>query len=490
MRLIYKKAKNITMSLSLIHSYQELPHILFSNIKPTPVKNPFIQIFNQKLANEIQLPFNQNWVHILSGNELPENCKPIAQAYSGHQFGHYNILGDGRAILLGEWRTPQNQLVDIQLKGAGPTPYSRRGDGRATLSAMLREYLISEALHGLDIPTSRSLAVVRTGEVVYREELHVGAILTRIASSHIRVGTFEYAVRKLSNEEYRKFLNYVIDRHYPTCKNSAIPALALLESVTEKQALLISQWMSVGFIHGVMNTDNMSIAGETIDYGPCAFMNTFHPATVFSSIDHQGRYAYANQPAIAQWNLAVLAGTLLPLIDSDQKIALEKAKAVIEKFPELYTSSWKRVIRNKLGWKKELATDEILMNELLAWMETEKADYTLTFLAIEDPEKIQQPYFQKDSWKIWLSAWEKRCEEEGSSAKEARKNMLLYNPKFIPRNHLVEEALEKASKQNDMSMFLELVYVLQNPFMTNEQHYSWMFPPEEGDTGYTTFCNT
>ena len=478
------------MSLFFENTYQDLPHNLFSSIRPTPVKNPFIQIFNHRLAEKINLPENENWVNILSGNTLPEFCKPIAQAYSGHQFGHYNVLGDGRAILLGEWRTPDNQLLDIQLKGSGPTPYSRRGDGRATLSAMLREYLISEAMHGLGIPSSRSLAVIRTGEVVYREELHIGAILTRIASSHIRVGTFEYAVRHLSIEDYNKFLNYVIDRHYPTCKNQPIPALALLETVSQKQASLISQWMSVGFIHGVMNTDNMSIAGETIDYGPCAFMNTFHPATVFSSIDHQGRYAYANQPAIAQWNLAVLAGTLLPLIDSDQKLALEKAKAVIEKFPDLYSSTWKHIMRQKLGWKKEMQQDEILINELLAWMETEKADYTRTFLAIQEPQNFKASYFQTDSWKIWLAAWEKRCKEEGISIEEARKNMEKHNPQFIPRNHLVEEALEKASKQNDMSMFLELLQVLQNPFIVNEKHSSWMFPPEKEDPGYATYCNT
>lgn len=477
------------MSIHFEQSYKDLPSSLFSLINPTPVKQPFLQIFNQNLAQELKLPENVNWTTILSGNELPKTFKTIAQAYSGHQFGHYNVLGDGRAILLGEWNT-ENNTVDVQLKGSGPTPYSRRGDGRATLSAMLREYLISEAMHGLGIPTSRSLAVVRTGEVVYREELHIGAILTRIAASHIRVGTFEYAVRHLSIEDYRKFLNYVIERHYPACKNEAIPALAFLEAVVKKQASLISQWMSVGFIHGVMNTDNMSIAGETIDYGPCAFMNTFQPATVFSSIDHQGRYAYANQPAIAQWNLAVLAGTLLPLIDVDQKIALEKAKSVIEMYPNYYTSFWKRVMSNKLGWSTIKDKDEILINELLAWMETEQADYTITFLAIQEPEKFQQPYFQTDSWKIWMAAWEKRCEEDNIQPDSARRQMAQYNPKFIPRNHLVEDALEKASKKNDMTMFLELLKVLQNPFKVHTTHESWMLPPEKEDPSYATFCNT
>jgi uncharacterized protein YdiU (UPF0061 family) len=347
------------------NSYQSLGESFFEWVKPTPVQSPGLLLFNQLLANELGLPVDlsestaSELEQIFSGNQLAEGSEPMAQAYAGHQFGYFTMLGDGRAILLGEHITPSLQRFDIQLKGSGPTPYSRRGDGRATLKAMLREYLISESMHGLGIPTSRSLAIVKSGEKVYREEIQDGAILTRIMQSHIRVGSFEYVNHYLTKEDLKAYTNYTLARHYPLAAVEN-PALSLLKEVLIQQVHLIVHWMRVGFIHGVMNTDNMSIAGETFDYGPCAFMNGYDPAKVFSSIDTNGRYAFANQPGIAHWNLSCLANALLPIIHDNQEEAVELAKEVLNLFPDLYTQAYTAMMGAKIGFSK--------INCLMKWL--------------------------------------------------------------------------------------------------------------------------
>ncbi|MFN9110972.1 MAG: protein adenylyltransferase SelO, partial [Bacteroidota bacterium] len=362
------------------NSYSNLPERLFSHVHPQQIDNPSLVLYNQALGNELGLKIsresNEILAELFSGKKLPPNSKPIAQAYAGHQFGHFNMLGDGRALLIGEQITPDNKRYDIQLKGSGLTPYSRRGDGQATLSAMLREYLYSEAMHGLGIATTRSLAVVKTGEEVVRQELHEGAILTRVASSHIRVGTFEYAAHLQGKDTLRALFDYTIERHYPHLKEKENPALALLTEVMQRQIALITEWMRVGFIHGVMNTDNMSIACETIDYGPCAFMNTYHPDTVFSSIDTKGRYAYGNQPAIAHWNIGCLASALLELIDDNQDTAVEKAKALLQTFPELFRKEWYQILGRKTGLIDPDDTEKRMIDELLEIMKIHQADYT------------------------------------------------------------------------------------------------------------------
>lgn len=378
------------------HSYQSLGNTFFEKVLPTPVAAPTLFLYNESLANELGINENNDTAvlaGILSGNQLAVGASPIAQAYAGHQFGYFTMLGDGRAILLGEHLGPDGQRWDVQLKGAGPTPYSRRGDGRATLRAMLREYLISEAMHGLGIPSSRSLAVVATGEKVFREEIQAGAVLTRIMKSHIRVGTFEYARQFLKTEELERLTQYTLNRHYPAARIQQNAALTLLEKVLHQQAWLIAQWMRVGFIHGVMNTDNMSIAGETFDYGPCAFINSYDPTKAFSSIDTNGRYAFGNQPNIAHWNLSCLANALLPIIDSDTDKAVKMATEVLNQFPALYTQFYTATMAAKIGFDENRISNEViaLLKELMQWMQTEQADYTNTFLTIEgalQPEGI------------------------------------------------------------------------------------------------------
>jgi serine/tyrosine/threonine adenylyltransferase len=380
-------SNNTSPGWNFNNSYALLPAPLFAPTLPTPVAAPITVLLNHRLAKALGLDFSQTTPAQLaayfSGNALPPGAQPIAQAYAGHQFGGFNMLGDGRAILLGEQLTPDGQRFDIQLKGAGPTLYSRRGDGRATLSAVLREYLMSEAMYQLGIPTTGSLAVTVTGEQVRRETIQPGGVLARVAASHIRVGTFEYIGRFESQETLQTFTDYTIQRHYPQLLGAQNKALALLEAVLQRQVSLITHWMRVGFIHGVMNTDNMSIAGETIDYGPCAFMNRYHPATAFSAIDQQRRYAFGNQPPIAQWNLARLAGALLPLIDAVPEKAIELAQPIINQFPALYTDAWLDMMRHKLGWVGAEAADADMIAALLDWMEQQGADYTNTFLLLQ-----------------------------------------------------------------------------------------------------------
>lgn len=476
------------------NSYTQLSPVLFSRIAPTPVAQPRMVLLNIPLAKALGLQVGQEdrdaLTQILSGNEIPMGSDPIAQAYMGHQFGYPNMLGDGRAILLGEQITPAGERMDIQLKGPGITHYSRSGDGRATLYSMLREYIISESMHYLGISTTRSLSVVATGQPVYREQINEGAVLTRIAASHIRVGTFEFATRHLPKEEFRTFLHYVIKRHYPELQDSANPALDLLKAVMERQADLICEWMRVGFIHGVMNTDNMSIAGETIDYGPCAFMNSYNPATVFSSIDTKGRYAFGNQPFIAQWNLGVFASSLLPLMDDNIDKAIEKAKAAIQSFGSLFASKWLAMMRKKLGLVHELADDKKLADDLLIWMQTNEADYTNTFYHLSLNALPELAIYQDAAFKQWHERWKQRQLANELPAAETLSLMRANNPVFIPRNHRVEAALQAATLGQDMGLVFELLDVVSEPYNYRKELADYQLPPETGDGGYKTFCGT
>ena len=365
------------------NTYSRLPKVMSSQLTPIPVENPKLTIFNHGFSKELGLDFsslnNNQIASIFSGNLLPKESKCIAQAYAGHQFGYFTMLGDGRAILIGEHLSKNNKRFDIQFKGSGKTPYSRNGDGRAALGPMLREYIVSEAMHSLGIPTTRSLAVVKTGENVIRETPLPGAILTRVAASHIRVGTFQYVTATEDEKNLKTLFDYTIDRHYPNIKDSKTPAIDLLKIVMEKQIKLVVDWMRVGFIHGVMNTDNMAISGETIDYGPCAFMDAYDPETVFSSIDHNGRYAYFNQPGITKWNLARFAETLLPLIDKNKDKAIKIVTEIINNFGEIYKKNWLEMMRKKLGLIEKKNNDEKLINDLLSLLHEQKADYTNTF---------------------------------------------------------------------------------------------------------------
>src|SRR4051794_37853057 len=370
----------------LEHTYASLPSLFHAAARPTPVREPRLIVFNRPLAIALGLDADAldgpDGAVILGGNALPEGATPIAQAYAGHQFGYFTALGDGRAILLGEQITPAGDRVDIQLKGPGRTPFSTRGDGRAALGPMLREYLVSEAMHALGIPTTRSLAVVATGEPVYRDRRLDGAVLTRVAASHIRVGTMQWAAAHQDRDALRALSDYTRARHYPELAASPEPHIALFDAILERQARLIARWQLVGFVHGVMNTDNMALSGETIDYGPCAFMDAYDPATVFSSIDHGGRYAYGNQPSIAQWNLARLAEAMLPLFDPDAERAVERATAALDRFPALFEQHWLDGLRAKLGLFTPEPDDLALVNDLLAWMQRTAADFTNTFRAL------------------------------------------------------------------------------------------------------------
>lgn len=475
----------------LEHTYQELPDQLYSTQPPTPAEMPKLVCFNEALAEELGLGFLLEDMRTgawLSGKELPPGANPIAQAYAGHQFGHFTMLGDGRAILLGEQVTPRGERYDIQLKGAGQTPYSRRGDGRATLSSMLREYLMSEAMHHLGIPTTRSLAVVGTGLPVYREQINEGAVLTRVAASHIRVGTFEYIRQFGSPEVLPVFLDYVIDRHYPDLKGAENPALALLQRVMERQIELVAHWTRVGFIHGVMNTDNMSIAGETIDYGPCAFMNVYHSGTVFSSIDRQGRYAFGNQPRIAHWNLGVFAGTLLPLIAEEEEAAIELAKEVLNEFPAAFSRRWYGTMAAKLGLAKPNKNSHGLVDRLLELMQEHKADYTNTFIALMTDQALDTALFQSDGFATWRKDWQHSLSEQNDPEQAARL-MEAHNPKVIPRNHLIESVLSQAV-EGDMQPFEELLERLKQPYRALEEAPVLQTVPDGFDQRYQTFCGT
>ena len=450
-------------------------------------------IFNAPLATDIGLDVSDRssdaQAALFSGNNMPKGSEPLAQAYAGHQYGHFTMLGDGRAIVWGEQITPSGQRLDIQFKGSGPTPYSRGGDGRAALGPMLREYIISEAMHALNIPTTRSLAVVTNGEQVYRETPLPGAILTRVASSHIRVGTFQYAALQQDRETIQALLDYTIKRHPPHIEEKQNKPLSLLKAVIEKQAELITHWMRVGFIHGVMNTDNMALSGETIDYGPCAFMDAYASGTVFSSIDHMGRYAYANQPAIAQWNLARLAETLLPLLDDDSEKAKEIAEEAINGFGAVYKEKSLSMLRAKVGLFGEHAEDESLITDLLDWMQRQDADYTNTFrdLTNEAPPK-GEPY-DGDTFKEWYARWQARLAKNMEPLESSLSLMRANNPVVIPRNHKVEQVLDAATN-GDLQPLKDLLATLQEPYKTRSDLNPYQSPPKPEERVHQTFCGT
>ena len=475
------------------NSYARLPKYFFEQTRPVPVEAPRLVVFNRKLSDALGLDTNvldgPAGTAVFAGNTLPEGAEPIAQAYAGHQFGHFTMLGDGRAILLGEHVTPRGERFDVQLKGSGRTMFSRRGDGRAALGPMLREYIISEAMHALGIPTTRSLAVIATGEHVYRETRLPGAILTRVAASHIRVGTFEYVASQGNHDDLKALAMYTIDRHFPDLRQAENPALALLAEVLARQARLVARWLHAGFIHGVMNTDNMSLCGESIDYGPCAFMDVYDPATVFSSIDHDGRYAYGNQPAIAQWNLTRFAETLLPLVDEREERAVELATAVLDTFPAVFRDFWISGMRAKLGLFDEAEGDGALARDLLQLMHDEGADFTLTMRGLGESLLPDTPFFRAAGFARWRERWQARLDGQRQTLGEARRLMRAHNPAVIPRNHRVEEALAAAGK-GDMTVMTRLMKALENPYEDRPEHDAFRKPPMAGSTPYRTFCGT
>ena len=481
----------MTIGWHFDNSYSKLSKTFKEDIKPTPVHEPELVILNEELAKNLNLNFSgvdkKKLAEIFSGNSLPDGTNSIAQAYAGHQFGHFTMLGDGRAVLLGEHLINKKQRIDIQFKGSGRTSFSRGGDGRAALGPMLREYIISEAINALNIPTTRSLAVVKTGEKVVRENLLNGAILTRVASSHIRVGTFQYIAATQNVEDLNTLVDYTIDRHYPEIKSSKNKALDLLSLVMERQCQLVVNWMRVGFIHGVMNTDNMAISGETIDYGPCAFMDQYDPKTVFSSIDKFGRYAFSNQPPITKWNLARFAECLIPLIDKDEETAVKIATELIDNFQNIYEEKWLNMMRDKLGLFGNDKNDQTLINKLLDWMKNNNADYTNTFCHLMGV-KLDDEIYKNDDFKNWYNEWQKRLKLNNSSDKHLEL-MKKNNPVVIPRNHKVEEALTDADKGNlkTMNKFLK---VLSNPYSVQENIIEFQKPAPISDEKYQTFCGT
>ena len=484
-----KKIKNINWFFD--NSYSKLPNIFKEHIKPTPVHNPELVIFNEELATNLNLDFSNvntiNLAKLFSGNLLPEGSDTIAQAYAGHQFGHFTMLGDGRAVLLGEHLVNNSNRFDIQFKGSGRTSFSRSGDGRAVLGPMLREYIISEAIHALKIPTTRSLAVVKTGEKVVRENLLPGAILTRVASSHIRVGTFQYIAAKQNIDDLNTLVDYTIQRHFPEIMSSKSKALDLLNVVMEKQCQLVVDWMRVGFIHGVMNTDNMAISGETIDYGPCAFMDFYNPKTVFSSIDKLGRYSFSNQPPITKWNLARLAECLIPLIDKNEDTAIKIATETIDNFQNIYENKWLNMMRDKLGLFGKNKNDLKLINNLLHWMESNQADYTNTFCHLMNINPSNDLKYKDINFVNWFKQWENRVLMNNGSIDKSINIMKKNNPTVIPRNHKVEEALE-AANNNDLSLIKKLLSILHKPYDNQNDIENYQSPSSNSE--YQTFCGT
>ena len=483
---------NVSLSDSgwnLQSSYTQISDKLFSELKPDAVTNPSTVIVNNELAEKLGLNLKgiseEDLSNLFSGNSLPHGSKPFAQAYAGHQFGQFTILGDGRAHIVGEQVTPDGEIFDIQYKGSGRTPYSRGGDGKAALGPMLREYLISEAMYYLGIPTTRSLAVVETGEKVYREVPLKGSILTRVASSHIRIGTFQFLAAHKDYEGMKSLLDFSIKRHFSNLKFSENLAIEFIKAVMQKQINLIVEWMRVGFIHGVMNTDNSTISGETIDYGPCAFMDHYDANTVFSSIDTQGRYSFANQPSIIQWNLVRLAECLLPLIDKDEKRSIEIAQNLINTFSSLFKDKWLQMMKKKLGIKDQSEDDEELINNLIKWMQQKKPDFTNTFCNLMNYDHADDEEFEDDEFNNWKREWKKRVE-----SKEYLNVMMSCNPTLIPRNYLVEEALSEAETDGKFDKFNELNEIISSPYQLKKVNIKYLETPSKTNIPYKTFCGT
>ena len=481
----------MTIGWHFDNTYSKLSDTFKEKVKPTPVHSPELVVLNDRLAKDLTLDFSKvekkDLSQIFSGNTLPEGSSTLAQAYAGHQFGHFTMLGDGRAVLLGEHLVNNTNRFDVQFKGSGRTSFSRSGDGRAVLGPMLREYIISEAIHSLKIPTTRSLAVVKTGEKIVRENLLPGAILTRVASSHIRVGTFQYIAAKQNINDLNTLVDYTINRHYPEIKSSKNKALDLLNLVMERQCKLVVNWMRVGFIHGVMNTDNMAISGETIDYGPCAFMDNYNPKTVFSSIDKFGRYSFSNQPPITKWNLSRFAECLIPLIDNNEDKAIQLATEAIDNFQNIYEEKWLNMMRDKLGLFGKTKDDKKLIDDLLTWMEKNKADYTNTFCYLMNISIGNSSLYDDKEFINWSNNWKNRIFINNISKDKSIELMKKTNPIIIPRNHKVEEAL-KAANENDLEVMNRLLSNLDNPYSEQKDIEDYQLPSINED--YQTFCGT
>jgi len=483
------------------NSFLQLPGRFYTKLAPTPVSNPGPIRVNRELAE--QLGIDAAWLaspegnEVLAGNRLPAGAEPIATVYAGHQFGGWvPQLGDGRAILLGEVIDLDGLRYDIQLKGSGPTPYSRGGDGRAPLGPVLREYIVSEAMAAQGIPTTRSLAAVTTGDQVFREGAVPGAVLTRVAQSHIRIGTFQFFLARQDVDALRLLMDYVVERHYPAAAEAENPAIALLDAVVAGQARLLAQWQLLGFIHGVMNTDNMLLSGETIDYGPCAFMDTYHPDRVFSSIDHQGRYAYSKQPGIAHWNLARLAQALLPVMDAEEENAVVLAQASIDTFPKLFQQAYRSGMDRKLGLAGAGDDNEDLANELLELMASERVDFTLAFRRLADlarPETgpgVGDLFEFPASFEPWLKRWQQRIEDDPQAPGERQASMYQANLAFIARNHLVAAAIDAAVNDDDFAPFNRLVDLLGQPREYVPGLADYARPPQPDEVVSKTFCGT
>ena len=483
----------MTIGWHFDNTYSKLPSSFISNTSPDIIKSPELIILNNNLAKELNLDFSlvdeKNLSKLFSGNLLPEGSEAISQAYAGHQFGHFTMLGDGRAILIGEHISKNNERFDIQFKGSGKTPFSRNGDGKAVLGPMLREYIISEAMHALKIPTTRSLAVVKTNEDIVRENVLQGAILTRVSSSHIRVGTFQYITARQNNNELKVIFDYTIDRHYPNIKNSKNKAIEFLKVLIEKQINLVVNWMRVGFIHGVMNTDNMTLSGETIDYGPCAFMDIYDPQTVFSSIDQMGRYAYFNQPSITKWNLARFAECLIPLIDENKDKAINIATEIINTFEKNYEEKWLNMMRDKIGLFGKEEKDQVLILDLLTWMHKNKVDYTNTFCFLMNEKVENDKIFNDESFQIWQKRWKDRLMLNNNTPEKYLRLMRSVNPLVIPRNYKVEEALE-AANNNNPTLVKKLIKILESPYENHKEITNYQSCGPLGEKKYQTFCGT
>ena len=492
----------MTVHFPFQNTYAALPDGFFARVAPTPVASPRLIKLNRPLAMHLGLDPDRlsspEGAEILAGKRVPDGADPIAMAYAGHQFGHFvPQLGDGRAILLGEVIDADGVRRDIQLKGSGPTPFSRRGDGRAALGPVLREYIVSEAMAALGIPTTRSLAAVVTGESVMRETPLPGAVLTRVAASHVRVGTFQYFAARGDTEGVRRLADHVIGRHYPQAANADRPYHALLEGVIARQAELVARWLLVGFIHGVMNTDNTSISGETIDYGPCAFMDHYDPATVFSSIDEQGRYAYANQPRIALWNLTRFAECLLPLLADEQEKAIAEAQSALGDFAETFSTAYQAGLRSKLGLFTARDDDPALAQDLLDAMAKNQADFTLTFRRLSDAAlspagdaAVRQLFADPTVYDEWALRWRQRLNDEPQDAAARQTAMRAINPAFVPRNHRVEAVIEAAVNRDDFAPFEELLTVLSKPYEDQPALSGYAEPPEPHQRVLQTFCGT
>lgn len=474
-------------------SYEQLPLFFYTKTALNPVQEPKIVLFNEQLARKLNLSLEffqtEEAAQILSGNALVENSSAIAQAYAGHQFGQFTMLGDGRALLLGEQYDRNGHLFDVQLKGSGPTRYSRGGDGRATLGPMLREYLISEAMYALGIPSTRSLAVVTTGEKVMRERSLPGAILTRVASSHLRVGTFQYAQAFGAPEQLRLLADYAIKRHDQDIMDREQPYVEFLLRVIDRQAKLIAKWQLVGFVHGVMNTDNMTISGETIDYGPCAFLDKYDPKTVFSSIDDFGRYAYGNQPFIGKWNLTRFAEALLPLLHEDTDTAVKIAEEALSTYDKRFTQYFLNGMRRKLGLFNEDDRDADLIHDLLGLLEKYKIDYTNFFVQLTFDTLADLRLDKRSDLKDWLRSWKERLQSQSKSQEEIRTFMKQHNPAIIPRNYFVEQALTKAVEDNDFTLYNELLVALMQPYAHHEKQVKFSQVPKT-NVPYRTYCGT